>query len=280
MVDRNSEREKARRKAEATPPGEGEPQAICQYCGKLQSTHYQKDDNGDFVRRGVYLSEFIRIPCREQVEFEISVYYDDAMKRAPESRPAETPLVSLYKKNELGFGVVSNGFVVSDYPTFIAHLKTFIKYVVWDCKDKKFSHHCMSVPDLRTIKLTNTGNNNFNQFDQYRVLIFDLSVQSHTYVTDIPFMKELMTYRERMFLSTWFVNPTTTVTNRNLEDPEIVGKIHSLERVDLATGAVRLSSASAIVEGSGKKLKANAAAAIAASAAATARAAAKKKQDK
>lgn len=211
---------------------------LCKYCKKPIIDHYKRDKDGKIIRVGAYGSSYIQQRCTEEIDQILSeCFYDDILRRGP-TRPQTSPLNKLYSKNELGEGIIPNAFIVCSYADFLAHFKAFIKHVTYDNKDRNMRFRFLDVVDLRTVKLTKDGGQNFSKFNEDRILIVDLGRESYNYVTDIPFMKELMSYRERTFLPLWFISQHKAITNVNVNDPEIVSRIQAYQTVDLTQGSV------------------------------------------
>lgn len=221
---------------------------LCSFCKKPETDHYKRGVDGKIIRTGPYKNNYIKLRCSEQMEQLLaSYYYSDVLRRGPK-RPDTSILNSLYSKNEIGEGIIPSVLIVSEFNNFLSHFKAFIKHVVFDNKDSNMRFKFLDIVDLRTLKFEEKGSKNFSQFNDDQILVFDLGKEAHTWVTDVPYMKELMLYRERIFLPIWFISQQKPITNRNIDDPDITKKIHSLKSVTLGGSSKSVIVSDAWVE--------------------------------
>ena len=202
---------------------------LCPYCLKIYGKKISRFDESHRLW-DKQKKDFLRIRCGAEKEFKASFYYDNRLKQLKFETPENTNLLKLFN---LKTKTLSNAFVISDYTHFCLHLKTFIRDLVWDYKFTEFDYKFLTVPDLRSLKFDGDSSN-FNQLDKYKLLIFDLEEESHFNVSDVPHLSELITHRERNFLSIWFLNKTPTVTNKHV-DSELRNKIQKFPKINLGS---------------------------------------------
>jgi hypothetical protein len=188
-------------------------QSLCPHCGRHRFEHFEGNP---------YDTNYV--PCLEERAYYLRRYFTVEMESCIYSRPDETDLSNLFSIHHVGYlkkAKIKNAFVVSEYHLFLSNLQTFVEFVVFKNRVRKFNIQFVDVLMLRSKKFDESGRSDFGLFDDKQLLIFDLSKKGYSNIADESHVEELILHRKAKGLPIWFWNPTRWVTNPNVGDKNI-----------------------------------------------------------